>query len=586
MTLLRYLILVDRSGSSLTQTASRLQEAFPFHVTLAEHHCVILMNVEGAALRLPKGKGVAIGTIFPRHGAARRIDHNDRQWNEDLDGPEPLKTLRDRYWGGFIALLAQDEGLVLIRDPGGAMPCYFMATSTGWAVASDAESLVRVGLLRPRIAWAEMPRCLTAKDLPSTRTAIEGLHELLAGTSVKLGPRANDPSGFWSPWDYVSEPDWWDGADMADRLRATVDHCAASWASTAYQILSTLSGGLDSSVVVAALARANADQQCITLVTQDRLGDEREYARAMSAHVRAALHEPYFDLVDADLSLSVSRHFPKPIGTIHETAYHAAVVRTANGIGADAVFTGNGGDSIFYNSASLRPLFDVLHGQGLGLQALRTFRNICDVTQTSWLSALRETAKFLAVVRRPYVWHRDMSMLTADLAAEVTACPAAHAWLDSQPKCRPGKVGHVAHLLKVQNHLEGYLLPFGLPMINPLMSQPVVELALGIPTWRMLEGGRDRAVVRRAYADALPPVVRNRRRKGSPSGFAMAVVASKENEVRERLLDGALVRRGLIDPKLVEAAIPRGPITGRSYVRLLMLLDLEAWISHWQGLVD
>lgn len=584
MTLLRYLILVDRSGSSLTQTASRLQEAFPFHVTLAEHHCLILMNVEGEALRLPGGKGVAIGTVFPRHGAAKRIDCNDRQWTEELDGPEPLKTLRDRYWGGFIAVLARDEELELIRDPGGAMPCYFMATSTGWAIASDAEALVRVGLLRPRIAWAEMPRYLTAKDLPSTRTAIEGLHELLAGTSIKLGAHASDPSVFWSPWDYIGEADYWDGADMADRLRRAVDHCAASWASTADQIVSTLSGGLDSSVVVAALARANADQQCITLVTQDRLGDEREYARAMSAHVGVALHEPYFDLADADLSQSVSRHFPKPIGTIHETAYHAAVVRTADGIGADAVFTGNGGDSIFYNSASLRPLFDVLHGQGLGLQALRTFRNICDVTQTSWLSALRETAKFLAVVRRPYVWHRDISMLDADLAADIMARPAAHAWLDSQPRGRPGKVGHVAHLLKVQNHLEGYLRPFDLPMINPLMSQPVVELALSIPTWRMLEGGRDRAAVRRAYADALPPVVRDRRRKGSPSGFAMAVVASKESEVRERLLDGALVRRGFVDPRLIEAAIPKGPVTGRAYVRLLMLLDLEAWISHWQGL--
>lgn len=583
MTLLRYLILIDRSGSFLMQTASRLQEVFPFQVTLSEHHCLILTNVESQALQLPGGKGVAIGTVFPRNGAARRIYGDDRQWKEDLAGREQLTVLRDRYWGAFIALLAQTNGLELIRDPGGAMPCYYMATSTGWAVASDAETLVSVGLLAPRIAWAEMPRYLTAKDLPCSRTGIEGLYELLAGTSVKLGAKACDPTAFWSPWDYVFEPGAWDGANMAERLRRTVDHCTASWASTANHILSTLSGGLDSSVVVASVARANADQQCITLVTQDRLGDEREFARAMAVHVGAQLHEPYFDLADADLSRSVSRHFPKAIGTIHETAYHAAVVRAANGIGADAVFTGNGGDSIFYNSASLRPLFDVLYEHGPGRQALRTFGDICEVTRTGWITALRETVKFLPVVRRPYAWPRDVSMLTADLALDIASRPPTHAWLDSQQRARPGKVGHVAHLLKVQNHLEGYLRPFDLPLINPLMSQPVVELALSIPTWRLLEGGRDRAVVRRAYADMLPSVVRDRRRKGSPSGFALELLTSKEGEVRQRLLDGVLVNRRLVDPKLVEAAIPNGPITGRSYVRLLMLLDLEAWISHWQG---
>jgi asparagine synthase (glutamine-hydrolysing) len=584
MKLLRYLILIDRSGSSLMQTASRWQEAFPFQTTLAEHHCLILMNVESHALHLPAGKGVAIGTVFPRHGAAKRIDGDDRQWKEDLAVREPLTILRDRYWGGFIALLAQDDGLELIRDPGGAMPCYYMATSIGWAVASDAETLVSVGLLSPRIAWAEMPRYLTAKDLPCSRTGIEGLHELLAGTSIKLGAKPCAPTAFWSPWDYVVEPGSWDGTKMAECLRRTVEHCTAAWASTTDHILSTLSGGLDSSVVVASVARANADQQCITLVTQDRLGDEREYARAMAAHVGAGLHEPYFDLSDVDLSRSVSRHFPKAIGTIHETAYHAAVVRGANAIGADAVFTGNGGDSIFYNSASLRPLFDVLYGHGPGRQALRTFGDIREVTRTGWITALRETVKFVPVVRRPYAWPQDVSMLTADLALDIASRPPTHAWLDSQPRRCPGKVGHVAHLLKVQNHLEGYLRPFDLPMINPLMSQPVIELALSIPTWRMLEGGRDRAVVRKAYADALPSVIRDRRRKGSPSGFAMDVLTSKDDEVRQRLLDGALVNRRLVDPKLVEAAIPNGPITGRSYVRLLMLLDLEAWISHWQGL--
>ncbi len=120
-------------------------------------------------------------------------------------------------------------------------------------------------------------------------------------------------------------------------------------------------------------------------------------------------------------------------------------------------------------------------------------------------------------------------------------------------------------------------------MVNPLMSQPVVEAALAIPTWKMVEGGRDRAIVRKAYHDRLPPLVRDRRRKGSPSGFAMEVIERNSGEVRERLFDGKLIRRRLLNGPASEAALARGPAMGLSYVRLLTLLDMEAWIGRWNG---
>lgn len=583
MMLGQYLVLVGADEALQGAVASSLRARLPFRTALPTEDCVVLTSMSDLALPIPADRGIAIGTIFPRYGPARSIKLEDRQWHSELADPDVLTALRDRFWGGYIALIAQQGAIHLARDPGGAMPCYFTQLPTGWAICSDADLLIEAGLLTPSIAWNEIPRYLTAKDLPCAVTAIEGLKELLPGTCLTLAKGQSQVTPFWSPWDHVAEPEIWDGPATAERLRRVVDHCVAAWASTTGRGLATLSGGLDSSIVVAGLARSRRDFCCATLVTENRNGDERDYARAMADAAGAELLEVFYDHEDVDLSRSVARHFPKPIGQIHEVAYHAAIMRMAQASGADAVFTGNGGDNVFYNSSSIRPLFDLLGAVGPGIEAARTFRNICAVTEASPWAAIREAVRSVPAMRRPYRWHQNFEMLDPGLILQLQDAPPRHAWLDQQRPSRPGKAGQVAFLLRVQNHLEGYLRTFGMPMINPLMSQPVVEMALGIPTWKMVEGGRDRAVARAAYADTLPPLVRDRRRKGSPSGFAMAVLERKPQDIRERLMDGELVRRSLVSADAVEAAIARGPAMGLSYVRLLTLLDMEAWIGHWRA---
>ncbi len=584
MTLGRYLILVDRTRAALENVADRVRSRLPIQHQIAGQDCRIFVNLADQLLFLPGRRGVVIGTLFARHGPARAVSAVDRHALDELAGTDLLATLRDRFWGGYVAIDQAGGPLRLIRDPVGAMPCYYKALETGWAIASDADLLVEAGLLSPKVDWAEMPRFLTSKDLPCERSCIEGLRELLAGTCLELGVAAPAPIRFWSPWDYATDESAWDGAEMAQHLRRTVDHCVASWASTAAPALATLSGGLDSSVVVSGLARAKCDFKCATLVTQDRLGDERDYARAMASYVGAELHEARYLHDDVDLGRSVSRHFPKPIGTLHETAYHAAIIRKALGMGAACVFTGNGGDSIFYNSSSVRPLFDHLYSRWADVRTIRTFNNICEVTRSGRMAALREVVRSIPEMRRRYAWRQNFELVTDDVMAMMSMHPPSHRWLDDQPRHRPGKVGHVSHLLKVQNHVEGYLRSYDMPMINPLMSQPIVELALAIPTWRMIEGGRDRAVVRRAYEEFLPPLVRDRRRKGSPSGFAMDVLRRNASQVRARLMEGELVRHGLVNPDKLEASLQQDLGTGHAYVRLLILLDMEAWIDHWRNM--
>lgn len=335
----QFLILSSADPAALDGLVMQSQGATRVRQAVTEQGFAILVRSMDDLVPIPTGKGYVVGTLFSKHGPARCISSEDPHCLDELVHSDPVECLRDRFWGGYVALLVDGGALTLLRDPSGAMPCYRIPIAGGWAAASDVSLLVQAGLLKPEIAWKEMPRFLAARDLPASATAIENVRELLPGTYERIEAGKAKSNSFWSPWNYVGRE--WPGAEqMEEKLRRTVDHSVASWASTSGSLLLTLSGGFDSSVVAVALGIAKRQFSCLTISTGGGLGNERDYARAMAEGVGARLVEEGYDLADIDLSLSAARHFPKPIGQIHETAYHAKAMRVAGSLGADAIYTG------------------------------------------------------------------------------------------------------------------------------------------------------------------------------------------------------------------------------------------------------
>lgn len=577
----RYLVLVDRCPPRLARKIAQatVDGALALRCRIGE--LAVLSNAACNCLVLPHDSGVVLGTLFPRHGPARQLGSDDLADMAAI-GSGSLETLASRYWGSYLCCRTTGDTVTIARDPSGGMPCYYVSSKSDLSVASDARLLVGAGLLQPSFDWEEMPRYLSCKDLPCDRTGILGLRELLSGTSLTYGASGYSSAPYWSPWDHVgADPDWRDDA-VRERLRRTIDSCIGAWRSCFDLPLVTISGGLDSSVVLSSLAHAGLSPSCITISGDDPHGDETVWARMMAAAVGASLHEDRYDLADVDLARSVTAHLPKPCGRIHELAYNAPLARHVRMLGADVVMTGNGGDNVFYNSGSVRPLLDRFLSQGLTMGTFATLDAVSEVTRAGHWRVVKEAIRLARRARRPYQWLRELDFLTPETRAVVENATYDHAWLDGPRDALPGKKGHVAMILRMQNHIEGYLRAFDIPMVNPLTSQPIVEMCLGLPTWRTMEGGVDRAIVREAFASRLPDAVLARRSKGGPAGFAMSVIDGKADEVRTRLLDGELVRRGFLDRIALERALARGPAMGLGYMRILSFLDVEAWLENWR----
>jgi asparagine synthase (glutamine-hydrolysing) len=156
-----------------------------------------------------------------------------------------------------------------------------------------------------------------------------------------------------------------------------------------------------------------------------------------------------------------------------------------------------------------------------------------------------------------------------------------HPWLDAPPGTPIGKVVHVAMLQRIHAAIDGFPRA-GAPLVLPLISQPIMETCLSIPTWRWCTGGHNRSVARRAYAAILPEKLIYRRSKGGPSRFAYRAVETNRNQLKDLLLGGLLAENGLLDLAAIETLFKGSKeIPAAEYIRLTLLAEAETWARQW-----
>jgi asparagine synthase (glutamine-hydrolysing) len=84
----------------------------------------------------------------------------------------------------------------------------------------------------------------------------------------------------------------------------------------------------------------------------------------------------------------------------------------------------------------------------------------------------------------------------------------------------------------------------------------------------------------------LPLATARRVSKGGPSTFAFEIVERNRAAILRRLLDGRLARHGLLDTAAItHALIQTSPKFSIQTVRLLTLIEAEAWSAHWEGVL-
>ena len=525
-------------------------------------------------------RGCIVGPLFRREIPSGRVTDLNRDERQSIAETRGLALLAG-YWGGYIAMLIGDDGTVsVMRDPSGMMPCYMRRAASGVVLASDMTAVAEPGQVT--VDYSALARMLGGIDFIGRKTGIDGVEELLPGERLVVTANGNRIEQAWSPWDHVRPPKGCGFEAAAVAMRDTLNDSIGAWSTFFDSILVGVSGGLDSSIVAAALGPRIPRFRCLTMVEPGTDGDERRYAKALVDRLGVGLDAPIFDLGTVDVTRPVMRHLPLPIAAHYFPALQAEHRRLARDRPIDGYFSGNGGDNVFCALRSAAPLADRFLAQGLHPGLFATARDLADLTGSGMIGVVRAGWER---IRRRKGGHRrriDLTGLGSTGRAAAVAEGDRHPWFAAPPGALPGKAAHVAMLARAQKSIELYPRAISPPQITPLLSQPVLELCLSIPSWFWVRGGRDRAVARMAFRDLLPDLILERRTKGSPGGFVRRVFDAQGTMAVDMLLEGKLVGAGLIDPDwLIRASKEGWRDDGRDH-RILTFAAAEAWTRWWE----
>jgi asparagine synthase (glutamine-hydrolysing) len=580
----RFLAIISRGTKGVGKAAAEIEAESGLLRVIDTPDMALFTDFAAHHFCLPDNRGAVIGDLFSGVASPERIRESTPELFQQIVHSR-AQHLIDACWGGYVAIVRDNEGEThILRDPSGAMPCYYLETSSATVIFSDVETMLAAGFQVPAIDWSYMLRHLLAYDLRSPGTGLTGVEELLAGFRLTLTRSAQVVTQCWSPWDHVCNDRTATSQKAATDLHETVTTAVRAWAGSFSHILLGVSGGLDSSILAACLTGQPTHLTCLTMATDEADGDERRYARILSAALDLTLLERHHDLGKIDITRSTAAHLPRPLLYAFGQSEHEAKFAIARAHGIDAFFSGIGGDNVFCHMVSPSPVIDRLRAQGLRGGVFTTIDDICKLTGCSFWELAKAGIPRLMAKRSSYRWVANTRFINRAAASDFTEV-FTHPWLDAPADALPGKAAHVAMLTRIQGTIDGFSRLEAPPQINPLLSQPIVEACLHIPTWQWCEGGQNRSVARLAFREDLPARIVNRRSKGGPDSFAFDVIEANRALLREQLLEGVLAQRGLLDLKALENCLDtRRWIQRDDYVRLSAIAETEAWVRHWEGL--
>lgn len=572
----RYLALlwpIGQQPPNTVRAAARMAPSLGLQ-QLAERSGLAVFGEQLRRTSIGGDRGVVIGDLFSQNDNLGRIHDLPLPWLGEADG-DLVQILLRRFWGRYVAFLEVEGEVAVLRDPSSAMPCYRGGRDTWAFVASDLFAPAALGLLDRTIDWTFLPHLLAYDRRRSRRTGLAEVWEILPGTvwSPKGGDRLE-----WNLGQLLAGKDRFRSPEVARQvLREAVERCVRELASPFRRLSLSVSGGLDSSIVAACL-RDRDGVRAINYRTSDPESDERAYAGAVAEELGLLLDFHLDDVEGFDLETTPAPWLPRPGRHGVFQKLDAAFEDHARRHSCQAFMGGTGGDSVFYYSRTAAPAADRLRIEG-PLGALPTVSDVAILNETTFWTAANATWRIFRRSNKDRVPRPNLEFLSKSPGP-----PEPHPWIDVARSAPAGRLRHVEGLVSIQGFLDGHRRATLGPVLSPLVAQPVMEVALRIPSWMWVAEGRDRAIARSAFVDRLPSQIVHRRTKGGVDRFVAEVYEANREVLRRTLVDGRLVAHDVIDGKAVAEALDRPPdLQGVPFQRLLTLMDLEAWTRAWEA---
>lgn len=554
--------------------------------------------------------GVVLGKLFYQSHAPGEIPRPvalDAQQTSSIIQTEGRHLMR-HYWGQYVAFLRDSTRRITwaLRDPTGAVTCYMSSIGDVQCFFSRLEDFEQLGgppttlNRRGLISQIVLP-------IPCSRaTGLNEITALLAGECAEVRSDSSKRSFYWNPLDIAASDAIEDVREAVQLTRQAVRACVHAWATCFDTIMHHLSGGLDSSIVLACLRDAPNAPSVICRNFYGRPGsrmDERQYARLAATTAGCELvespisEEGLFEVRDI-LPPAPEPYLPTVVQNDSDMRVQSAM---QSGV-VPGYFDGEGGDEIFFHHSSDAPtLADFLRGHAFSRRAWQIALEDAAADRVALWRVMR--AGLVKGVLRPQPWNFRRQQWQLVEASRQVDSPVpkmirSEAYQDEQlwhplfaddiSVVPQGKAYHCmtltipSEMRAIQPAPDEALLP---ALVRPLRSQPLIELSLRIPTYVLRTGGQDRGVARRAFQGDLANEIIRRRSKGGGNEALHSALKRNIESVRRRLLNGALVDKGYLDRRTLAAELDLNNPTRLKIAlpQIQRYFMTEVWLQRWSS---
>jgi asparagine synthase (glutamine-hydrolysing) len=479
----------------------------------------------------------------PRTGSdAEVIIHGYLRWG--LHGM--LARLRGMYAFALHDLVSGE--LHLARDPLGIKPLYIHVGRSGLLFGSEMKCILAGLPSRPAVSARGLLQSAALGFTLSPGTIWEGVESLLPGTSAtwRDGALVRHRHHTLSFEPGREEPD---PVELWTRLQASVE----SHLMSEVPLGAFLSGGVDSSAVVAAMAEGadgGVDAICVGILEPGM--DERAFAREVAGSLDVRLHEETATPDIASLMPRLAWHLDTPFADT--SAAPTWLVCEAARRHVTVALSGDGGDENF--AGYRRTRYDVLEESWRARLPGALRRGLLGPLGRAWPSGPRvprplRGSTLLQNLAGDWLdaYVRSMSRVTEERARSLLRPE----WRDEAPL----RTGFEPAAARVQDHdplsrvlamdfatwlpddilvkVDRMAMAHGLEVRVPLLDTDFVDWVAGLPGEAKLERGQGKALFRRALVGHVPESVLNRPKQGFHLPVARWLAGSLRPQVEEVL---------------------------------------------------
>lgn len=486
----------------------------------------VVLNGEVYNFRALREQLLRQGHSFRSQGDTEVLAH----LAEDLAPVELARRLDGMF--AFAIWDARRERLILGRDRVGKKPLYYYCADDTFVFASEIKGVLAHPAVPRELEPRAIPAYLTFGYVPTPHTFFAGVLSVPPGHVLVLErDRRPELLAYWTPSvpglagvERLGVSD----EEAASRVRAGLERAVERRLISDVPLGAFLSGGIDSSAVVAIMARQTARPvDTFTIGFDDREGfDERPYARAVARAYGTAHHEEVVHPNAVDLVERLVWHHDQPFGD--SSAVPTFLLSEVTGREVTVALSGDGGDELFAGYERFAAALALRRYGKLptGVQQL-LHRGLMALPRQAVGGRVGRLQRFAghAPLGLPDAYRSWLSFVEEPLRRQMLA-DADEGALEDYRRIWESSDGAEPLDRLLNLNLRTYLvddllvkvdrmsMAHGLEVRSPFLDTELVDLALRVRPAAKVRGLSLKRVLRSAVADLLPSEILTRGKRG------------------------------------------------------------------------